>query len=319
MAENTEQVEWQVIGASVRGAAHIRAGQPKQDAITWLPESGTKLPLAIAVADGHGSAKCFRSDAGAQLAVTVAAHTVQEYCGQNSANVPLSELQRVAEELLPRELTRRWHVAVQNDLLTSPFSSEEFARLELQEGASARRSVEANPLVAYGSTLLTVLIAQPFILYLQLGDGDILTVTTAGEVSRPLPNDERLFANETTSLCVPQAWRDMRVGFRVLTEAPPALILLATDGYANSFRTNAGFLQVGSDLLEILKTEGAAVVREQLATWLTDTSMRGSGDDITLGMVCRMDIIRQHDTAPSTGMNDQVANAGAGVDNGPNL
>jgi hypothetical protein len=316
MSENIERIEWQVLGASVRGAAHIRAGQPKQDAMTWLPESGTELPLALAVADGHGSAKCFRSDVGAQLAVAIATQTVQEYCGTQPAGVSLSALQRVAEEQLPLELTRRWQSAVQDALATTPFSSEELARLEQHAEVAARQSVEANPLVAYGTTLLTVLVTPTFILYLQLGDGDILTVTAAGEVSRPLPKDERLFANETTSLCVPDAWQDMRVGFHVLAEAPPALILLATDGYANSFRTDAGFLQVGSDLLEVLKTDGAETVSEQLAPWLTETSINGSGDDITLGTVCRKDIIRQRKASPSTGKSDESANVAAGVQNG---
>jgi hypothetical protein len=179
--------------------------------------------------------------------------------------------------------------------------------------------VEANPLIAYGSTLLTVLITPAFVLYLQLGDGDILTVTTAGEVSRPLPKDERLFANETTSLCVPHAWQDMRVGFHALTEALPALILLATDGYANSFRTDAGFLQVGSDLLEVLKTEGAEVVKEQLVTWLTDTSVRGSGDDITLGVLYRTDIIRQRSDVPPLDKSGTSASVSTGAHNGSDL
>jgi hypothetical protein len=44
------------------------------------------------------------------------------------------------------------------------------------------------------------------------------------------------------------------MGFQVLVETPPALILLATDGYANSFPDEAGFLKVGSDLLGMIRS-----------------------------------------------------------------
>jgi hypothetical protein len=126
---------------------------------------------------------------------------------------------------------------------------------------------------------------------LQLGDGDILVVSETGEVIRPLPGDERLFANETTSLCSHNAWCDFRVSFQPLLSRPPALILLATDGYANSFHNEVGFLKVGPDILEKIRSGGLDVVNEGLETWLSETSQLGSGDDITLGIICRMDTL----------------------------
>src|SRR5689334_23531395 len=64
-------VPWRVATASVRGSTHVRAGQPNQDALCQLPVSGDGWPF-IAVADGHGSAKSFRSETGAILAVASA-------------------------------------------------------------------------------------------------------------------------------------------------------------------------------------------------------------------------------------------------------
>ena len=61
---------WRVIGASVRGAAHLSSGAPNRDAIHWLPEYGAGPPVILAVSDGRGSAKCIRSDVGSRLAVT---------------------------------------------------------------------------------------------------------------------------------------------------------------------------------------------------------------------------------------------------------
>jgi len=186
-----------------------------------------------------------------------------------------------------------------------PFSSENLRTLTEKEGTTARQAIEANQVLAYGSTLLAVLVTESFILYLQLGDGDILAVSKTGKVSRPLPKDERLFANETTSLCIPDAWRDFRIGFQPLFGSPPALILVSTDGYANSFRSEAGFLKVGTDLLRMIRSDGLEAVNESLEAWLTEASQVGSGDDITLGIICQTDSLEKQPSPYQREMDDE--------------
>jgi hypothetical protein len=68
-------------------------------------------------------------------------------------------------------------------------------------------------------------------------------------------------------------------------QEPPALILLATDGYANSFRTDQDFLKVGSDMLEMIRRDGWQYVKNRLNGWLAEASQLGSGDDITVGLM----------------------------------
>src|SRR5436309_2091126 len=92
--------DWRVIGKSIRGASHFRSGLPNQDAIGWSPESGAARELVIAVSDGHGSAKYFRSGTGAALAVQAALAEGQNLIsGQPDFN--LSAIKRTAEEHLP--------------------------------------------------------------------------------------------------------------------------------------------------------------------------------------------------------------------------
>jgi hypothetical protein len=143
--------------------------------------------------------------------------------------------------------------------------------------------------VAYGATLLIAAVTERFVMYLQLGDGEILSVSDSGDIGRPLIKDERLFGNETTSLCAPEAWRDFRVNFQPLTQSRPALILLSTDGYPNSFRDEGGFLKVGSDILQMIREHGLENVNGQLAGWLQDSTRAGSGDDVTLGILSSLD------------------------------
>jgi hypothetical protein len=285
MAGDSATPLWRAVGRSRRGAAHGRTGLPNQDAL-WLPEATLEWPLILAVADGHGSSKSFRSDRGAQLAVT----TAQTVCRHVPGNPPeltnLSAVKRWAEDHLPQEIVRCWREAVDEDIAAHPLAADEG---DLPGIAAEHENL--RPYLAYGATLLVVVVTAAFILYWQLGDGDILTVADNGEVSKPLPGDERLFANETTSLCAEQAWRDVRTAFQVLVGAPPALILVASDGYANSYCDEAGFLQVGRDLLAIIRTEGLEYVDANLETWLDEVSRQGSGDDVTLGILYRRDAV----------------------------
>jgi hypothetical protein len=138
--------------------------------------------------------------------------------------------------------------------------------------------------------LLAILATGRFILYLQLGDGDIVAVNDRGEVRKPVAKDDRLLGNETTSLCLARAAQDMRVTVAPIDGDIPALVVVSTDGYANSFRDEEGFLKVGADLLEMIRADGLDPIAKSLADWLNDTSQHGSGDDITVGLLCRADI-----------------------------
>ena len=282
---------WRVVGRSVQGASHARGGIPNQDAIQWFPDSGVGPPLILSLSDGHGSPRNFRSDIGAQFAVEAATNLMRELllAGEpdpsSSLTASLSTIKRTAEERLPGEVVRRWRAAVAQHLENQPITSEELETLEKRRDAKARRAIEKDRQVAYGATLLSVLITSGFILYMQLGDGDILTVADNGEVTRPMTRDPRLIANETTSLCMTDAWREVQIKFQALYGPHPALILLSTDGYANSFVNEEAFLKVGSDILDILRTDGLEVVEQNLSDWLKDASQAGSGDDITMGLV----------------------------------
>lgn len=287
--------QWQAIGRTVCGATHQRVGQTNQDSITWYPIFEPGPPLVMAVSDGHGSAKSFRSHWGSAFAVEIAREVIREVLKPPPTPISeaeLSHVKRLLEERLPGELVRNWEARVRAHFELDPFSDAELEKVSSGDTTVSLKNLDENPLLAYGATLITVLVTQDFIAYAQLGDGDILTVSYDGEVSRPLPDDERLFANETTSLCTKNAWSDFRTGFQVITNSPPALILVSTDGYSNSFLDDTSFLKVGSDLLKLLRAESLSKISDSLEGWLVQASQEGSGDDITLGIICRMDALQ---------------------------
>jgi serine/threonine protein phosphatase PrpC len=260
-----------VIGSSVCGASHRRRGAANQDAIGWAGAGDSSL--VVAVADGHGSSSCFRSDIGAALAIQAAVTTLRDF----AARCPGYEAAASAALEIPARIVNRWRELVNDHASAAPFREAE-ARSNGRDG---------SPWRAYGSTLLAVVAALTHVIYVQLGDGDILVVSDAGAVTRPWPRDARLLGVETTSLCGPDAAGETRVTVEPHAGASPAMVLLATDGYANSFREDHGFLRTGEDLLEMVRETGIDGVERNLESWLNEASELGSGDDITLAVLCR--------------------------------
>lgn len=288
---------WRGVGRSVRGAAHGRAGRPNQDAFACHAD-GAAAVVAMAVADGHGSRKCFRSDAGARLAVEVASSFLLDfYTGFRKPAHPdarsapetnwLATARQEAGESLPQAIVECWAERVRQDLVARPITDEEMSEVEAAAGLEARQAVERNALLPYGATLLAALAAPEFILYVQLGDGDFLAVSEEGEITRPLARDPRLIADETFSLCSARAHELMVVNFQLATGPVPALATLSTDGLSNAYRDEEGFRKLGSDILAAIREEGLEGVESHLEEWLTQASEGGSGDDVTLGLLVR--------------------------------
>ncbi len=123
------------------------------------------------------------------------------------------------------------------------------------------------------------------LLYLQLGDGEILSVTAQGTTTRPLPPDDRLIANQTTSLCQPEAWRDFRSAW--VTERGAPLAGPALDRWlCQLLPLRRRFFEDRAGL------PGDYSRARHLPPWpknclpsLTEATQQGSGDDITLAIL----------------------------------
>jgi serine/threonine protein phosphatase PrpC len=278
-------MSWKVAHACVRGSSHRRSGLPNQDAVQCTVTPGTQATVAVAVvSDGHGSPRHFRSQVGSALAVSTGAAILQAFLRESVAGN--GQVPFVPEQVheLERKIVSGWLTAVLSDLGNNPFTEAELAALEKEDGAAGRAEVESSPELAYGATLLAAAATDKVVLYLQLGDGEILSVSAKGTTTRPLPPDDRLIGNQTTSLCQPDAWKDFRSTW-VTDAALPSLVLLSTDGYANSFRSDEDFLKIGQDYLEIIRQQGIDSLAEELPAILTEATQQGSGDDITLAIM----------------------------------
>lgn len=281
-------LRWTALSASVQGASHEQGGLGNQDAVRLKNPSGADDVLLLAVADGHGSTRSFRSDRGSALAAECALRELGKFIRRLGPYAPLSRVRNQAKTLWPKALLAAWKSAVRAELVARPFTLFDFAPFpEPPPVVKPGEELPISAYLAYGATLLTVAVTPRYILYSQLGDGDILTVRADGVVSRPLPRLHEFMANQTVSLCSHHAYEEFQIRVDALRGAAPALIMLSTDGYANCFGDDEGFFKVGADLFTYLRLQGVDFVQEKLEAWLRQSSHDGSGDDITVGLAAR--------------------------------
>lgn len=140
---------WNVVGASIRGAVHIQHGLPCQDYhhFEFLKNNG----IVAAVADGLGSAS--RADEGAKLAVETFINYIGDAVNQS---VPTDK--------------KAWE-----DLITNGFRQAKNALETLAESNN-------TPLREYGTTLVSIVIMDSWLVTGQIGDGGIVARADDGKL-----------------------------------------------------------------------------------------------------------------------------------------
>lgn len=285
---------WEVLSGSVTGANHVKVAQPNQDSLAAHPETGPGQTVVLAVADGHGSERYVRSDTGASIATRVLLALGLEYSNMAETEA-LTSLKALAEEALPRQLGRHWREQVVAHLESNPLGNDVEDEIP--------GTVEPDAIRTYGTTVLGAVITGRLLVCWQLGDGDILLISDAGEVTAPLAPDTPEVGVETDSLAEADAWQRVRVHWAPLSGDSTSLVVLSTDGLANSFASEQDFRAFGSDTLEHLRSEGIEQTRLALPTWLAKATSF-SGDDVTVAAAWQPG--PEHVVGPDGGQHDPV-------------
>ncbi|MCC6192187.1 MAG: protein phosphatase 2C domain-containing protein [Anaerolineales bacterium] len=184
---------WRVLGASVMGSAHLRAGLPCQDAHAYRALPGGAVLVA---ADGAGSAE--RAEEGAGLAANAA-------CGA-----------------LVRALAGGW-----------PSSEAGWQALMLEAYGQARQAVligaqaAGSSARAYATTLLCAAVWAEGFAVAQLGDGVAVAALSGGGWFLAAAPQKGEYANETHFLTQPGALDRLEVA--AFAELPQGLAVM-TDG-----------------------------------------------------------------------------------------
>lgn len=254
--------------SSVRGNLHTIRELPNQDAIDVR---NIDEILLISIADGHGSRTCFRSDVGAKMAVEVANVLIVDKLLKSDND--LAAVEHDANELC-KSIAGLWSKTALKHLGKNAFTDEEVDELD----ETKRKNLGRNALLAYGTTLMTVVMSKDKIIVMNIGDAELLVKFKDSSDIKVLNQNKRV-GNETESLALPFAHRYYTVN--VYDAQDVEAILAATDGYPNSFKQEEGYMKVISDLLSIANSHGIKAIQDNFEAWLEDTSLNGSGDDIT--------------------------------------
>lgn len=267
-----------VFGKSVKGATHERNGLPLQDSCK-IEEISDKITI-IAVADGHGSSKCPRSDRGSMIAVNTFCAVIKNYLlnyGKEKDGLTnlVTFLNREGDMRFAQDICEEWQARVKQSF----YKNKDESLVDAQGSIDWKRVYSL-----YGTTLLGMLITDTFVFSFQIGDGDINYIT-ADEIS-PLVEPEKFLGTETHSLSKVDAWRKAVASVRRknASEDVPYLYMLSTDGFSNSFVSQEEFKKTCREYYEMIDQHGYGAVKDNLEKWLKETSELGCGDDITVVM-----------------------------------
>ncbi len=203
--------DWQVIGASVAGTAHTRAGRPGEDAHAWrLRPAGT---LVLAVADGAGSA--VRAAEGAVCVVTVAVDAAdQALDGLAPTTVDgwqalLAQAVRAARAAL---VARVPPVATTPDTVALPDPA-----------------LPAAPVLRdFATTLLLAVVSDHWLAAVQIGDGALVISDSAGALTVVTHPNHGEYLNETLFLTGDDPLAGAQFAIRQVADV--RAVALLTDG-----------------------------------------------------------------------------------------
>lgn len=174
---------WQVIGASVAGTAHTRAGRPCEDAHAWRRRpDGT---LLLAVADGAGSAA--RAAEGAAGAVTAVIAAADRGLGE-----------------APPTTVAGWQALLAQAVLAARTALEALVprpAAALAAAASPDAALPVAPVLRdFATTLLLAVVRADWIAAVQIGDGALVIRDGAGALTVVTHPNHGEYLNETLFL-----------------------------------------------------------------------------------------------------------------------
>lgn len=261
-----------VFGASVQGASHIRNGRECQDSLKKvIKDSGAVI---LSVADGHGSDSCPYSKTGSFAAVNVFCKIMGDYLDTyaDQQEMLFTFLKREGDTKIAQEIDAEWKRRI----------LRLHARCKREMPLDENRNKDKGAVYKlYGSTLLGLVMTEDFLFAFQLGDGDIVKVSENGVY--PVIEADKILGTETHSLSKSESWKKAitRIRRREENEQLPAMYMLSSDGFSNSYKNDEAFQKTCMDYYALLKEHGVKAVSARLKTWLQETSEMGSGDDIT--------------------------------------
>lgn len=276
---------YELFCGSVQGYSHIKKDIPCEDYGTVKEGEGEAAEFKVfALGDGHGDSNCPRSSYGSKTVCQITAEELLRFAEDIKSLGWTEQLfeTRSARMLVTQLVTAifgKWSCIVNEDFDRRGLSEEEMAGcnryLEYYKRGERIEHI-------YGTTLIAGLVTDEYLLLLQQGDGRCVVFNQNGELTQPIPWDERCIANVTTSVCDTDAVQSCRFHVINLKENRVVACVAGSDGIEDSV-ANMDLMHVFYRReLEIAAREGVDAYSKHLLDTLPDFSKNGNGDDCTI-------------------------------------
>lgn len=274
-------MKYKAYNFTVMGASHKKARKPCQDASVSVNKDDYIL---TAVCDGHGGEDYFRSDRGSSFAVEAV-----RQCMKDRDILPMlafyaDDEVKIDEMLvqLEKSIIARW-----NDLVAADYNEDPFTMDELENvnpSMRMRYAIGEKIEYAYGTTMIVNVVTDDFWFGIHIGDGECVAVDHQGNFDHPIPHDSKCMLNLTTSICDRTAIYNMRHHF---SKKLPKALFISSDGVDNCFVNHEKLHDFYSMIMNSFSTMDESFAILELLDYLPKMSQKGSGDDISLGIILR--------------------------------
>lgn len=294
MQSEINRNKFQSDNVSVRGYSHLIINKECQDnSISWkgviCPEYRPGRPpkgkpyCGVVVCDGHGGEKYFRSAIGSKIACAVGKKCIDNV--MKKIQLTPSNYKRHLD-YLENEIVKSWRNAVLRDFADHPFEQDsKFDSLPDESKAGLSKS----PIKAYGSTFIAAVMTNTYYFVIKLGDGNASVINYDGKASLlQSVDDSQLEFNITTSLCQTDAVNEFRhIYVSIDNDMPIKGLVLTTDGIINCYTNEQAYLDFISNIFSGYKEETLVSAHAELEEFLPRLSEKGSGDDLSVGIILR--------------------------------
>ena len=311
---------------SVLGDLHKLKNRPCEDNSASYSEENGKYHIAV-VADGHGSAECFRSKLGSQIAAEVAVEFLQSFAKDfikrfdamlqskettsETASKPEKELEDFHDGFFEpkiRPLTdtiiAEWNDRVEADYETNPPTKEELGKAGLSEGAIFDPHF-------YGTTLIAALWLPECLIIIHQGDGRCVVFYNDGTMDQPVPWDERCIGTAVTSMCDNDAITHIRHKILDFRKKKAIACYLGSDGVEDAYRDTydekglycmgnmggvyAFYKNLTCQIIEKGQNQIDNYLEEMLPIFSAEGlfSRTGSGDDVSVAGIVDVEAVKK--------------------------
>lgn len=291
---------------TVTGFSHIERNKGCEDCSGSFSDESKGINI-IAVADGHGDARCFRSAFGSKTAVETALEYLRYFAETNlSTDNGEAFYQSILHDpryrnncirQLTDSILAKWHDTVKSDYESTPPSAEDISAA-YPDGEKIK-----NIAHIYGTTLIAALMLPKCLILIHQGDGRCDVFYDDGSVDQPIPWDKRCEDNSTTSLCDEDAFERFRSCVIDLSERKVIACCMGSDGVEDAYRDTytdfggkhtlmGGVNTFYKQLLCSIAEHSPEDFMKYLDEMLPEFSRTGSGDDISVAGIVDTEGVR---------------------------